>query len=109
MLRPRRFLEARGYGTAVALSGHLPQHALDLPEVRDLPPHVVEVVDGDALHLGAGVSAAVDQPQERPHLVEREAELAGPADEAEAPGLCFSVEAMAPSVRVAGGISPIRS
>jgi len=34
-----------------------------------------QMVDGDAFHLGAGVSAAVDQLQERADLVQREAEL----------------------------------
>jgi hypothetical protein len=53
------------------------------------------MVDGDALHLGAGVSAPVDQLQQRADLVQRETELASPADEAQASPLGFSVQAMA--------------
>jgi len=82
-------------GPAVAPSRHLLQRALDLTEVGDLSPDVVEVVDSDALHVRARVAATVHQPQERPYLVQREPELTGPADEAQAPGLHVAVQAMA--------------
>jgi hypothetical protein len=54
------------------------------------------VVKGDPLHLGAGVAAAVRELQQRADLVEREAELASPADEAEASGLGLRVSMLQP-------------
>jgi hypothetical protein len=83
------------HGSPVALSCHLRQDALDLPEVCDLPPDLVEVADRDALDVRARVAAPIDELQERPDLVQREAELAGPADEAQPQALGFSVEPMA--------------
>lgn len=53
------------------------------------------MVDGDAFHLGAGISAAVDELQQRPDLVQREAELPSPADEAKPSPLGLAVQAMA--------------
>jgi len=90
------------HGSTFALSRHLGQRALDLPQIHDLPPNLVQVVDGDALHLGAGVSAPVDELQERPDLIQCEAELASPTNEAQPPALSFSVLAVA-TIAPAGG------
>jgi hypothetical protein len=76
---------------------HLSQHPLDLSEIRNLRPDVLQMVNGDPLHLGTGIAASVHKLQQRADLVEREAELASPADEAEAPGLSLGVEPMASS------------
>lgn len=86
---------ALGHGAPVAGGRHLLQHAPDGAEVRDLSPDLLEMVNGDALHLGAGVAAAVDKPQQRADLVQREAEVASAADEAEASPLGLAVQAMA--------------
>src|SRR5581483_8210986 len=97
---------ARGYRTPGAPGGHRPQRTLDLPEILDLPTDIVEVVDRDAFYLGAGIAAAIDEPQKRSHFVKREAELASTADEAEALGLALSVDALAPVAPWGGGHQP---
>jgi hypothetical protein len=85
---------ALGHGSTVTLVGHLLQHAFDLSEDDDLLSDLVQVVDGDALNLCAGVSVPVHEIEERSDLVKRETEFPPPADEAQAPGMGFAVQAM---------------
>jgi hypothetical protein len=91
------------HASTAALSGHLGQDALDRPKIRDLSTDVVEMLLGDPLHLGAGIPAAVDQGKERPDLVQGEAQLSSPADEAQTTALSVSVHPMSPCAAGGGG------
>src|SRR5438552_9432186 len=101
-LRLRRLIEKRidhralRHGASVALDRHVLEHPLDRPEVLNLPVDLVQVLDGDALDLGAGVSPPIDEPQQRADLVEREAELSAPPDKAQALDLFFAVQPVSP-------------
>lgn len=94
---------ALGHGAPGAGGGHLFQDTPDRPEICDLPPDLVQMMDGDALDLGAGVSAAVDQLQECPDLVQRKAELASPANEAQTSPLAVPVQPVAALATGGGG------
>jgi len=67
-----------------------------LRSIGHLPMNLIEVLEGDALDLGARVPTPVDEPQQRPDLVEREAELRAPADEAQALDMLLAVQSVPP-------------
>ncbi len=64
-----------------ALKNHPVEDALHLAEIGDLRPHVSEVGGREIADLGTRPSAILGEPQQGAHLIEREAELAAPADE----------------------------
>ncbi len=83
-------------GTSVALGRHVLEHPLDLPEILNLPVNLVQVLDGNALDVGAGVPPPIDEPQQRADLVERETELSAPPDETQALDMIFAVQPVPP-------------
>ncbi len=94
------------HGASVALDRHVLEHPLDLPEVLNLPVDLVQVLDGDALDLGAGVSPPIDEPQQRADLVQREAELSAPPDKAQALDMLFAVQPVSPFASGRAGHQP---
>src|SRR5688572_7268512 len=82
---------AFGDRAALALRGHILEDLRQLLKIGDLAPDVGEMLQGHRPDLGAGPVAVVDQGQQAAHLVEREAELATPADEGEPPQVLWSI------------------
>jgi hypothetical protein len=71
------------------------QHAFHRLEVSDLGADVDEVRLGNDANLGAWPPALVGQLQQRSHLVDREAEAPGAADERQALHVVDPVQAIA--------------
>src|SRR3546814_4009037 len=71
------------------------EHTLHPLEIGDLRAHIRKVRRGDVAHLGAGSLASSRELEQRPHLVEGETELSGPAHEAEAPYILLAIVAVA--------------
>ena len=104
-------LDDRALGplVTVAVLREMPEgggHLLQLPR---LPLEDVDVLEGDPLHVRAGAIPIPPQGDEFPDLLDGEAEVAGPPDEAEG-GTSFSEYTRYPaSVLTVFGISPMDS
>lgn len=61
----------------------LGQQVLNLGEVRDFGPDLLQMHFGDASHLGAACLTWAAEIEDRPHVLRREAKAPRAADEAE--------------------------
>ena len=64
---------------------------------------------GDTVDAGAVTTAIVGQAQERAHLIERKAEVAGAPDEGQTAKLCLAIVAIVAGRTRPFGSKPIRS
>ena len=82
MTFPTKRIQDRAFGCVAPFTacGGRGQRALHAPQIGDLGANVLEVREPYGVHLAAGMAAS-HQAEQVTDLVEREAELAAPADE----------------------------
>ena len=67
----------------VAVLGKIRQRSPHPLQLRDLGVELLDVFERQPLHVHAGAPAVVPQPQQRLDLLHREAQIPGPANEAQ--------------------------
>jgi hypothetical protein len=90
-----------GNGAAVARVDHGLQLAAERGQISELPVHLAQMPVGDAVDTGAVAGPVIRQTQQRPHLIEREAQIARAPDERQAAKLSRAIGAVV--ARAAGG------
>ena len=77
-----------------ALRGHVGQHPLKPPEVRDFAAHLRQVLQRQRMNLRTCIGMSIDQVEETTQLVEAEAELPTTTNEAQPLEMVHGVHAI---------------
>jgi hypothetical protein len=85
------------------LRRHIGHHAFEAPEIGDLAADTFDMLERHGAHLGAGIGVPIDEAQQATQLVEAEAELTAPPNEAQPLEM---VRAIDPIAAVAAGGGP---